>query len=409
MEERELGVRLSHPALLARLERGTNAPAMDTAIAGGHAGTDATSIGEGVYAGVPRWIQRLLRIPLPAKLLGANTILLFAATTTALVLREHALTTAPLLKVAVVTFVLVLTLNICLVMLAVHPLRVLEMTVDAIWHGDLNARVPSSLLADKHVSRIARMFNILLDGLVADRARTRRLAVEIIEASDKERAAISRELHDSAAQSLAALAMQLGVLGRSATGLQHDVLVGRIEDARSLAANTLEEIRLLAHTMHPRLLDELGLIAALRRLARDTTEHTASLPQSAGNAGIKVTVAARDHTDSALSAPTASVLYRVAQEAVQNARKHAHPTCVEIRLNVTADEAVLQIVDDGRGFVTGGPRDEKAGIGLFTMRERVALVNGEFQISSRSGGGTSVSVTVPLRGASPVPRIDNLQ
>jgi signal transduction histidine kinase len=348
-------------------------------------------------ARLPGWLERLLRIPLPVKLVGANILLLVGATATALAVRHGELTTVPVLAIVIVAFLAALLLNAGLVMLAVRPLRVLEKTVDTIWHGDLAARVPISVLADRHVTRVVHMFNILLDGLVADRARTRRLATEVINAADRERAVISRELHDSAAQSLAALVMQLSVVAHSTDDAPRDVLRDRIESAKTLATNTLEEVRLLAHTMHPRVLDDLGLIAALKRLARDTTDHMANFPNSAEAGGVVVDVVAREGSDEAIPAPAMSVLYRVAQEAVQNARRHAEPTHVEINLKTDSDTATLQIIDDGRGFDPDAIRDEWSGIGLFTMRERVALVDGELHIRSRpGGGGTSVTASVPL-------------
>ena len=349
---------------------------------------------------VPLWIERLLRIPLPVKLVGANVLLLVVAATTALVVRHRELSTGPVLTVVIVAYLVALLLNTGLVMLAVRPLRVLEKTVDTIWHGDLDARVPTSLLADRHVTRVARMFNILLDGLVADRARTRRLATEIIDAGDRERAAISRELHDSAAQSLAALAMQLSVAARSIDDAPPDMLRERIEGARTLANSTLEEIRMLAHTMHPRVLDDLGLIAALKRLARETTDRSASYATTGRDSAIVVDVTAMEGSDEALPAPVKSVLYRVAQEAVRNARRHAAPKHVAIRLEAGAKSVTLEVTDDGRGFDPAAKQRDQTGIGLFTMRERVALVDGEFRVSSRPGGGTSVVASVPLHESS---------
>jgi signal transduction histidine kinase len=249
------------------------------------------------------------------------------------------------------------------------------------------------------------MFNILLDGLVADRARTRRLAAEIIDAGDRERAAISRELHDSAAQSLAALAMQLGVAGRSIDDAPLGTVHEHIEAARLLANNTLEDIRMLAHTMHPRVLDDLGLIAALRRLARETTDRTTGYATSMDDATVAVDVEVMEGADSALPSPVNSVLYRVAQEAVQNARKHAAPKYIVIRLRRDAKSVTLEVTDDGRGFDPAIEHREGIGIGLFTMRERVVLLDGEFRVNSKPGGGTSVVASIPLlEPSSTIPR-----
>lgn len=354
---------------------------------------------DGSYPGMPRWVEQLLRIPLPMKLVGANAFLLIAAMATAAIVRGSEISTAPVLTVVSAAFVTALLVNIALVTLAVRPIHVLEKTVDMIWHGNLDARVPTSLVADRHLARVARMFNIMLDGLVADRARTRRLAAELINTGDRERAAMSRELHDSTAQSLAALVMQLSVVAQSTDSVSREVLKEQIEGARFLATTTLEEVRLLAHTMHPRVLDDLGLVAALRRLARETSAHASSYGSAAGEGGMQetvlVNVIAREGNDRIIPAVTASVLYRVAQEAVQNARRHAGPKHIEIRVWTDGDTAMLEVSDDGIGFDPEAVRPDQAGIGLFTIRERVALVDGELRVTSRPGGGTSVVASVP--------------
>ena len=395
-----------HGVLLTRLERadpfmrgsrdrGANSEADPTLNQAGRIGVHS----------VPRWIKRLLGTSLPVKLVGANVLLLSVAAATALVMRHRELSTAPVLAVVSVAYLVAFLLNTALVVLAVRPLRVLEKTVDTIWHGDLDARVPPSRLADKHVARVARMFNILLDGLVADRARTRRLATEIIDAGDRERAAISRELHDSLAQSLAAIAMQLGAAIRSIDDAQPTMIRERIEVARTLANCTMEEMRMLAHTMHPRVLDDLGLIAALKRLARDTADHSANYSKAGTDGAIAVEVLAVEGSDEALSAPVKSVLYRIAQEAVRNAHRHAAPRRIEIRLDASGEFVNLEVADDGCGFDLAATQREQtgiAGIGLFTMRERVTLVDGELRVVTRPGGGTSVTASIPLhKSASP--------
>src|SRR6185437_8060777 len=154
-----------HGALLTRLERGDAARPRFPNRGMDDASEPAMRQANGqTVRRVPVWIERLLRIPLPVKLVGANVLLLIVAAATALVLRHRELSSAPLLTVVIVAYLVALLLNTGLVMLAVRPLRVLEKTVDTIWHGDLDARVPTSLLADRHVTRVARMFNILLDG-----------------------------------------------------------------------------------------------------------------------------------------------------------------------------------------------------------------------------------------------------
>ena len=358
------------PALRPRLERAARTP------------------GGGDRLGVPGWIERLLRLPLPAKLVGANVVLLVAGVSAGLFLRQHTLEMAPLVLAVLGALVVALLVNVALVTLAVRPIDVLGRTVDRIWHGDLDARVPESRLADRDVARVGRMFNILLDGLIADRARTRRLASELVHAEDRERAAIARELHDSVAQSLAALVMQLSAAVRAVESAPAAPPAGRdrLAAAHELATNVLEEIRLLAHTMHPRVLDDLGLVAALRRLARETNDH----------ASVEVDFDAAPGSEAIRGGTEASVLYRVAQEAVQNAQRHAHAELVVMRLAVEDGRATLEVTDDGRGFDVDRALQEHEGMGLFTMEERVSLVDGTFHVMSQPGHGTTVIATVPL-------------
>jgi signal transduction histidine kinase len=340
---------------------------------------------------VPQWVERVLRTPLIIKLAGANALLLSVTTATTLFVRDEAIGTAPAIAVVGVAFLLALAVNIALVNAALHPIVALGNTVDSIRHGDLSARVPASPLADRDIARVGRMLNVLLDGLVGDRARTRRLAVELIDAGDRERAAISRELHDSTAQTLAALAMQLSAATRSMEDGAVESLKQQLDGARELATGTLEEVRRLAHSMHPLVLDELGLVAALRRLARESTTH------DAGIAGVRVHVVADDGVDATIPATTASVLYRIAEEALLNARHHAESEHVEIQVRTDADTATLEVSDDGVGFNPDNAPLNHPGIGLFTMRERIALIDGDLRVTRSAGGGTSVIASVPLR------------
>jgi signal transduction histidine kinase len=285
-----------------------------------------------------------------------------------------------------------LIVNVTLVVIALRPLGDLEATAARIWQGDFDARVPTSLLADAHVARIGGTLNVLLDGLTSDRARMRRLAAEVISAGDRERAHIARELHDSAAQSLAALVYQLSAAERElAEGESESAeMAERLGGIKELATAVLEEVRLLAHTVHPRVLDDLGLPAALRRLGREVGASTR----------VRVNISAPEEA-SAVPPTLASVLYRIAQEAINNAVRHAAPTDVDVRLVVNATHAMLEVSDNGRGFDVGEAERRRPGMGLFTMHERVSLVNGAFAIDSKPGRGTKVLATLPLdqRGA----------
>src|SRR5678815_870493 len=316
-----------------------------------------------------------LRVPLVAKLVGAN--LGVVAVLTAAWVASGAVMNAEVL----LAILAVLVLHLVVIGIALRPIQDLEAVALRVWKGDFAARVEQSAVADDQVLRVGAMFNLLLDGLVADRARMRALAAEVIEVGDRERAALARELHDSTAQRLAALMLQVSAAARDA---KDPALAARLAEIRDAAEEVTEEVRLLSHTVHPRVLDDLGLVPALRKLARDSSAGT----------GVDVDVEA--NTDGAdIPHPVAATLYRVAQEAVRNAVRHAAPHRVRVVLHQVYGTATLEILDDGKGFDLREAERRRPGMGLLSMRERVSLVDGELSIRTAPGDGTAISATVP--------------
>jgi len=316
-----------------------------------------------------------LRVPLVAKLVGAN--LGVVAVLTAAWVASGAVMNAEVL----LAILAVLVLHLVVIGIALRPIQDLEAVASRVWKGDFAARVEQSAVADDQVLRVGAMFNLLLDGLVADRARMRALAAEVIEVGDRERAALARELHDSTAQRLAALMLQVSAAARDA---KDPALAARLAEIRDAAEEVTEEVRLLSHTVHPRVLDDLGLVPALRKLARDSSAGT----------GVDVDVEA--NTDGAdIPHPVAATLYRVAQEAVRNAVRHAAPHRVRVVLHQVNGTATLEILDDGKGFDLQEAERRRPGMGLLSMRERVSLVDGELSIRTAPGDGTAISATVP--------------
>jgi signal transduction histidine kinase len=328
-----------------------------------------------------RIVERVLRVPLLAKLAGANLIIVLAALVGVAVERrlDGPTNVVPILGLALVASLVV---NLVLVYVALRPLSDLERTATELAAGDMEARVPDSILADRDMARVGTMLNELLDRLTEDRARERRLAAQVISAQDEERARVARELHDSTAQTLTAVMLQLGAAARESTS---PALDARIATLRQLASDALEEVRLLSHTMHPRVLDDLGLAAALEWLARQTQAQET----------LDVQVVALEF-DPPIPPPLAAALYRVAQETLRNAARHANARRVDVSLHRDGSAAVLEIIDDGRGFDVERAEARRPGMGLFSMRERVGLVNGRLTVSSAPGRGTQIVATVPL-------------
>jgi signal transduction histidine kinase len=289
--------------------------------------------------------------------------------------------------VATVTYV-------ALILIALRPVHDLEGVATRVWSGDLGVRFGSSDLADRGVLRLGAMFNLLLDGVADDRRRMRALAGEIVRTGDRERSAIARELHDSTAQQLAGVQLTLAAVARD---IADPVVRAQLAELRDSVHGVLEEIRTLAHTVHPRVLDDLGLSAALRHLAREIGR----------TAPIDIEVQVPDSIP--LDAGSASTIYRVVQEALRNTVRHSRAASVEVALSVRDGFAQLMVRDNGVGFDVDFARRRHSGMGIFTMQERIELFDGEFSIVSAPGQGTTIWAVIPLTrsGSTPVSTTPN--
>ncbi|HUF28636.1 MAG TPA: sensor histidine kinase [Gemmatimonadaceae bacterium] len=340
----------------------------------------SSSSGTG-WAAASAWLGPLLRVPLFAKLVGANGLIVLVALVV-FWLAERTLSPESSLLILAAALMAGVVVNLLLVRVALRPLEALEVTAERVWRGDLVARVPSSPLADAHMARIGLVTNRLLDRLSADRERMRQLASKVISAQDQERSRVALELHDSVAQTLAALALELTAAARDSRDPE---LAERLVRVRKLVGDVLEEVRAISRSMHPRVLDDLGLPAALAHLGRQAGERT------------RMAVEVESNVDSTpISRVVAATLYRVAQEAMANAVRHSGGASVRLALLTTPGALRLEVEDDGSGFDVPRAEAERAGMGLFSMRERVALLDGRLQIDAAPGRGTRIVATVPL-------------
>lgn len=322
-----------------------------------------------------------LRAPLAVKMVGAN-LLVIVLLVAAWILSGHSIGAVGLALVAGGV-----VLHWALTLIALRPIRDLDAVASRVWSGDYGARVNRSAVADQDVLLVGSMFNILLDDLAKERTRLRALATEVISAGETERAALARELHDSTAQRLAALLLQVSAAARDC---KDPALTPRLVAARDAAQELVEEVRMLSQTIRPIVLDELGLVPALEKLARDSTTGT----------GIDVDVDA-DTAPNAIAPEIASALYRIAQEAVRNAILHSSAHRIQIVLHEEHGAARLEVLDNGVGFDPARVEASDTSLrgGIMSMRERVGLVDGRLEIKTAPGGGTTVIATVPLRPA----------
>jgi signal transduction histidine kinase len=226
---------------------------------------------------------------------------------------------------------------------------------------------------------------------ITDRKRDeqvrRALLKRLISIHEEERARISRELHDGTGQALAALLVGLRRT-QDARSLKEVRLA--IARQRELVAQALDELGRLARGLRPTVLDDLGLRAALER-------HTSD---QAWLFGFQVIFDAAGLGRRRLPRAVETALYRVAQEALANAARHADARFVRITLERDRESVRLTVTDDGCGFEVGRVLEANGRLGLHGIRERAALVGGRAEIRSRPGEGTTVKVVAPLRAGS---------
>jgi signal transduction histidine kinase len=201
----------------------------------------------------------------------------------------------------------------------------------------------------------------------------------IIGGQEQERRRLSRELHDETGQALTSILLGLKSMEDTQGTERFDAALAEL---RELVTVTLQDVRRLAVELRPKALDDFGLTPALERLTSTFAEQT----------GIETHLEPQLPAER-LPSEVETVLYRVVQEALTNVVKHAHAQHVSIVLTSKADRVTAVIEDDGRGF--GAEEESSDGLGLVGMRERVALVNGRFDVES-SASGTTLVVEVPI-------------
>ena len=216
----------------------------------------------------------------------------------------------------------------------------------------------------------------------------RQLSSRLLTLQDDERRRLALDLHDSTAQTLAALAVNLDLVDGTKTTLD-DRSSRALAESRSLVEQCSREVRTLAYLLHPPLLDEMGLLLALRWFAEGFTKRS----------GIQVALDLGEI--GRMPVPIERALFRVVQESLTNAHRHASTKTVAIRLASTPDTIALEIQDQGRGLREQKSRqkDEHTvamlGVGIQGMRERIKQLNGTFDITF-TVSGTRVCVSVPL-------------
>ena len=210
--------------------------------------------------------------------------------------------------------------------------------------------------------------------------RLRTLTGRLINAQEDERARIARNLHDDVGQRVASLSIALSGAKRMADA--SEPLRTQLTSLQQEASSLSTELRDLSHGLHPGVLEHVGLLEALRSRCDEFSR------ESGVSSRLDVSDHWRDVPDR-----MALCLYRVAQEALRNVAQHASAGNVVVSLDQRDGVISMRIVDDGRGFAT---TEKKAGLGLLSLNERVSLLGGALDISSKPAAGTTLMVTLPL-------------
>lgn len=210
---------------------------------------------------------------------------------------------------------------------------------------------------------------------------------ELFQHIEEDRRQTAHELHDGIGQSLTLLISGL----RSAKICRATAeCSSRVNEFQRLAEEALAEVRRLSLGLRPSLLDDLGLAPALERLVEDVKTHHA----------IEISLDTTHFGNQRLADDTATIAFRIVQEALSNVIKHSQARHASIRVESSVDRVLVEVSDDGIGVAPALVRSPPAGhLGLRGMRERASLAGGTFILDSRPGQGTQVSVTIPITGA----------
>jgi two-component system, NarL family, sensor histidine kinase UhpB len=262
--------------------------------------------------------------------------------------------------ILVTGFIVSLAINLVLLRRIVAPLRRLTETMRSVRPLEPGRRVAISG-ADEEVASLAAAFNQMLERLETERRESGRIASA---AQEEERKRIARELHDEVGQVLTGVMLQLDDA-----------------DAREAVRQSLDDVRRIARELRPEMLDDLGLLSALRALSN-----------TAAHQGLRVE-RQLDVGDLRLRPEVELAVYRVAQESLTNVMRHADANEVLVALQQVDGALRLVVRDDGRGLPAG---DGQAGAGIAGMSERALHLGGRLTVASSPGAGTEVRMDIPL-------------
>jgi len=331
---------------------------------------------------------RLSRLSLFKRIVIGNAIIIvFGAVIGTLITRHLAQQAADLWLIMLFStggILLSLLINFWIVRAALNPLHDLGRLAKRLQSGDATIELKNP---DPYTTRMAETLRSLFLQLEERNRELQALSERAINAQEEERRAIAQSLHDDTGQALSMLIIHLDRIDKRIQSRQKE-LKKQVADARALAATSLTELRRILSGLRPAILDDLGLVPAIRWFARTNLEQV----------GIHVVVKAPS-VPLELSPAVTTTLFRIVQEAVHNIVQHADAGSVTIVLQLNGGAVQLRVEDDGRGFDPAhASRDavELQQLGLLGIRERAELLGGEVQIESAPERGTRLQVSIPI-------------
>ncbi len=244
--------------------------------------------------------------------------------------------------------------------------------------------------AEHLCSQISVVLNYLNSDLrqvneaLEDAKQRQDFGLKIIEAQEDERKRLSREIHDGPAQMMANVLMRSDLIERVYRERGADEAIKEIRDLKRMVRSALYEVRRIIYDLRPMALDDLGLIPTLKKYLSTIEEYNQETSIQFVNIGLDIRLPSKYEV----------ALFRLVQESVQNALKHAQSKQIQVKVEVKKDKITVVVKDNGKGF--DKEKQKSGSFGIMGMKERVDLLEGDITIDSKIGAGTVVLIQVPL-------------
>lgn len=243
--------------------------------------------------------------------------------------------------------------------------------------------------AELLVARISIILNYLktdfqqVSQMLEDAKQKQAFGFQLIQAQEEERLKLSREIHDGPAQMLANILMRSDFLIKTYRSRPEEDAIKELNDMKEQVRSALGEVRRIIYDLRPMALDDLGLVPTLSKYLKSLEDYN----------HISIQFDYSGNNERRLDTKLEVAIFRLIQEAVQNACKHANPSTIFVKLEFLRNKINVLVKDDGIGFKVENGQNENS-FGLVGMKERVELLNGDFKIDSKLNFGTTIRITL---------------